>query len=237
MDNTASLILPDRQRNTRRSCSIKLIILWKELKLKNTMSDSNAHNPMDDPRFFSALRTQMLQFAQLQLSDYHQAEDAVQEALACAIKNASTFSGKAAWKSWVFAILRHKIADTLRRRYSNNEISQPDSADEPNFDTLFDEKGHWPAGELPTRWRNPDRAMEQEQFWDIFELCLTHVPAHQARAFMMREFIGLETQEICHEMALTVTNLNVMLWRARMRLRECLSQRWFDNGGENAELS
>ncbi|MFS6814189.1 sigma-70 family RNA polymerase sigma factor [Citrobacter meridianamericanus] len=187
--------------------------------------------------FFLTLRTEMLQFARLQLSDHHQAEDAVQEALEGAMKNATSFHGKAAWRTWVFAILRHKIADLLRNRYNTREVLQCGLEDEQNFESLFDEKGYWPAGELPTRWHNPDQSMEQEQFWAIFELCLTHIPERHARAFMMREFIGLETQEICLAMAVTVSNLNVMLWRARMRLRECLSQRWFDHRNKNAELS
>lgn len=194
-------------------------------------------HPADDPHFFAALRTQMLQFARLQLGDYHQAEDAVQEALEGAMKNVVSFRGETAWKSWLFAILRHKIADTLRHRYNTREMSLSTPEDEQNFESLFDEKGHWPAEELPARWHDPDRAMEQEQFWNIFEICLTHVPEHHARAFMMREFIGLETPEICLAMTVSVSNLNVMLWRARMRLRECLSQRWFAHGSENAELS
>lgn len=194
-------------------------------------------HPVDDPHFVTDLRERMLQFARLQLGDHHQAEDAVQEALEGAMKNATSFHGKAAWRTWVFAILRHKIADLLRHRYNTREFLQCGFGDEQNFESLFDEKGYWPAGELPARWHNPDQSMEQEQFWVIFELCLTHLPEHHSRAFMMREFIGLETQEICLAMAVTVSNLNVMLWRARMRLRECLSQRWFDNRSKNAELS
>lgn len=51
----------------------------------------------------------MLKFAILQLSDPVVAEDAVQEALAGALKNVSTFAGQAAIKTWVFAILKNKI--------------------------------------------------------------------------------------------------------------------------------
>lgn len=193
--------------------------------------------PMDDPHFFYTLRNQMLQFAQFQLSDHHQAEDAVQEALEGVLKNKASFSGKAAWKSWVFAILRHKIADILRQRYNTHEIIHNEREDEQNFESLFDENGHWPADATPSRWHTPDKLIEQEQFWVIFELCLTNVPEKNARAFMMREFLDLETLEICRAMSVTVSNLNVMLWRARMRLRECLSQHWFDTGIKNAELS
>lgn len=188
---------------------------------------------LEDPQFFMELHAQMLHFARSQLDDHHQAEDAVQEALEGAMKNDATFTGKAAWKSWVFAILRHKIADTLRQRYSSQNIFVSPTEEE-DFESLFNSKGHWPADDYPTCWPRPDRAMEQEQFWLIFEICLTQIPEHHARAFIMREFIGLETHEICSMMAVTVNNLNVMLWRARMRLRECLAQRWFNTRGEHA---
>ncbi|MFD0709898.1 RNA polymerase subunit sigma [Photorhabdus luminescens] len=195
---------------------------------------SDISNLLRDPQFFSMLHKQMLQFASLQLNDFHQAEDVVQEALEGAMKNAASFAGRAAWKSWVFTILRNKISDALRMRYRHSNVQLTDDVDEQDFDALFDESGHWPRNERPQRWHLPDEAVEQEQFWTVFELCLTQLPTQNARAFMMREFIGLETQEICQEMALSISNLNVILWRARMRLRECLSQRWFSQEGQHA---
>lgn len=191
-------------------------------------------NPLRDPGFLLALQKQMFQFANLQLNDSHQAEDAVQDALEGAMKNAATFAGRAAWKSWVFTILRHKIADILRLRYRDNRREMTEDIDGQNFESLFDSSGYWPRNERPRPWHMPEKAAELEQFWLIFEFCLTQLPAQNARAFMMREFVGLETPEICHEMALSVSNLNVMLWRARMRLRECLSQRWFTAENNNA---
>ena len=56
-------------------------------------------------------------------------------------------------------------------------------------------------------------------------------PARTARAFLMREHLGLETDEICKELAITSTNCWVMLYRARMTLRECLEATWFSAQG------
>jgi RNA polymerase sigma-70 factor (ECF subfamily) len=44
---------------------------------------------------------------------------------------------------------------------------------------------------------------------------------------MMREWLDLETDEICKELAISTSNCWVMLYRARMRLRECLQLNWF----------
>jgi RNA polymerase sigma-70 factor (ECF subfamily) len=48
---------------------------------------------------------------------------------------------------------------------------------------------------------------------------------------MMREFLELETKEICENEEVSVSNLNTTLFRARLRLRECLEDNWFI--GEN----
>src|SRR3546814_19317523 len=69
-----------------------------------------------DTEFLESLRRQMHKFATLQLSDAHLAEDAVQEALIGALKNANSFGGRAALKTWVFGILKNKIADVLRQK-------------------------------------------------------------------------------------------------------------------------
>ena len=47
---------------------------------------------------------------------------------------------------------------------------------------------------------------------------------------MMREFVELETEEICESLGLSVSNLHVILHRARLRLRECMENNWFIEG-------
>ena len=37
----------------------------------------------------------------------------------------------------------------------------------------------------------------------------------------------MDTAEICHNEEMSVSNLNVTLYRARLRLRECLEDNWF----------
>lgn len=74
--------------------------------------------------------------------------------------------------------------------------------------------------------------MRERQFWRVFETCLDQLPGKQARVFMMREFIELDSDEICASVGISVSNLNVMLHRARLRLRECLEMRWFVEEGQ-----
>lgn len=191
---------------------------------------STSTSALADHAFLEDLRKQMLKFAVLQLNDRGAAEDAVQEALIGAFKNAKSFQGAAALKTWVFAILKNKIADALRQRHRLVEASRllGSHGDEDDLNELFDQKGFWQADERPMGWGSPEAVIQDKQFWRIFEACLEHLPAQQARVFMMREFIEMETGEVCASTGMTVSNLNVTLYRARLRLRECLENRWFD---------
>ena len=182
-----------------------------------------------DTAYLDDLRRQMLKFALLQLRDHAAAEDTVQEALLGALKNADKFAGKAAFKSWVFAILKHKIIDSIRGKSRTVAIADlQDEADAPeDASFLFMQSGHWEAEHAPGQWRNPEQQMQNGQFWLVFEACLNKLPAAQARCFMMREFIGLDSGEICKELALTTTNLHVLLHRSRLTLQKCLDSHWF----------
>jgi RNA polymerase sigma-70 factor (ECF subfamily) len=187
-------------------------------------------NHLTDPVFLKELRAQMLKFATLQLHDEVLAEDVVQEALIGALKNASSYNRRAALKTWVFAILKNKIVDIYRKRDSLIEVSRilQDGEDEDNLDILFNSKGRWQVEEQPTAWSQPMEAVKNNQFWLVFEACLSGLSENQARLFMMREFLELESHEICENLNISTSNLHVILYRARLRLRECLGNHWFN---------
>lgn len=173
----------------------------------------------------------MVRFAFLQLRDEALAEDVVQETLLAALQGASGFAHRAQVKTWLFAILKRKIVDALRARRRVIPLSQLEAGvrDGEAFEPWFTERGRWTSEHRPRRWAEPDESLEQQQFWQIFEVCLDHLPERIAQVFMMREFLELKTEEICQELGLTASNCWVILHRARLGLRRCLDQRWFGN--------
>lgn len=182
---------------------------------------------MDDIAAEAArLRPTLLRFAKLQLRDEAAAEDAVQETLLAAVTSGESFAGRAALRTWLMAILRNKIVDHIRRRTREPSIQAVDDAGEDtDFDVLFAADGHW--ADKPADWGDPQRTLENKRFHDVFEACMELLPEKIARVFMMREFLGLETDEICKELSISTSNCWVVLYRARMRLRECLQINWF----------
>jgi len=176
------------------------------------------------------LRADMLRFATLQLHDEAAAEDVVQEAMLAAMTTAPRFEGRAQLKTWVFAILKNKIVDAIRKQSRSPVVAfETDEIPEEAFDGLFDSQGYWRPAEHPADWGDPEQAFTSSQFWQVFETCLTQLTENTARVFMMKEFLGFSTDEICKELGITTTNCWVVLHRARMNLRLCLQQRWFDS--------
>lgn len=176
-----------------------------------------------------AIRRDMLRFAELQLRDSHAAEDVVQESIEAALVHAATFAGQSTLKTWVFAILKNKIIDHVRQRDRTVAISTlvEEGEDwEQKVHELFTERGFWKEGMRPVAWPDPEQSMASRQFWTVFEICLDRLPKQTARVFMMREFLGFESNEICEQAGLTTSNCHVILHRARMRLRQCLEAGW-----------
>ena len=165
-------------------------------------------------------RAYLLRYATLQLRDAAAAEDAVQETLLAALAGEASFGGRSNLRTWLTGILKHKIVDAIRR--TSRETT---ALSEDEFDALFDERGHWI--EMPQAWPDPDAALDQKEFLRVLEDCLAKLPAKTSQAFMLREHMGLETTEICKELAVTPTHVWVLLHRARHALRLCLEMNWF----------
>lgn len=179
----------------------------------------------DFARQVEALRIPLLRFARTQLRNEAWAEDAVSDTLLAALEKPQSFAGQSQLKTWLVGILKHKVIDQLRRHTREATLTTDD--DEQDLDELlFAQDGHW--REAPKDWGDPEHQLRERQFFDVLEACVSHLPATQGRVFMMREWLELDTDEICKELAITSTNLWVLLHRARLRLRDCLQQTWFD---------
>ena len=171
-------------------------------------------------------RPYLLRYALLQLRDRELAEDVVQETLLAALEGRAQFSGKSSSKTWLTGILKHKIIDVMRRKSREQPLTADDGESEADaVDALFGQDGHW--RQFPASWGNPEKSLEDKNFWEVFELCSQLMPQRTARVFMMREVMELSTEEICKELDITPTNLWVILHRARLGLRQCFEIKWF----------
>jgi len=199
---------------------------------------SPANSPADAE--LAAVRPYLLRFARLQLRDEALAEDAVSDTLLAALEHPERFAGQSSLRTYLVGILKHKIIDLLRSGRREVRLALAgggedgeQQSDDDAFDALFTRNGHYQNP--PSDWGNPDRQLERREFFEILQLCVDRLPERLGRIFMMREWLELETDEICQDLEISTTNVWVMLYRARMRLRECLEINWFGQRGGATE--
>ncbi len=193
---------------------------------------NEAHGKLSDPAtWLDQHGDSLYRFALLRVRNPTTSEDLVQETLLAAWRAKDNFAGQATERTWLIAILKNKLIDHFRR--SSRETPLPDIADSDDaIDALFVEHtGHW--AQSPMAWSRPDDALEQSEFWRVFQDCLAGLPDRQAQVFTLTEVDGLSTEELCKALSAQPSNVWVMLHRARLRLRECLEQRWFGTTAEN----
>ncbi|BDB28506.1 RNA polymerase sigma factor [Cupriavidus sp. TA19] len=188
-----------------------------------------------DPAELQALRPYLLRFARLQLRDEVLAEDAVSETLLAVLEHPERFAGQSSLRTYLVGILKHKLIDSLRsgRREVRLALVAPEDGEAPSeqeaLDALFTRNGHYQ--DPPSDWGDPERAFERREFFEILQLCVDRLPPRLGRLFMMREWLELDTEEICQVLQISATNAWAMLYRARMRLRACLELHWFGQRG------
>lgn len=173
----------------------------------------------------------LFKYASFRLRDSAAAEDVVQETFLAALKAYEKFEGRGSERTWLVGILKHKITDHVRRGSREVPIGegQDDGPEHAEFFNRTDGwDNHWNLNFAPTEWNaSPVQLVEQEEFFKVFNNCLSPLPKRTASAFTFREVDGLSSEEICQMLGITANNLWVMLHRARLHLRNCLEKNWF----------
>ncbi len=74
----------------------------------------------------------------------------------------------------------------------------------------------------------PDELLEKKEFWNAFYKCSEKLPKTASDAFLLREVEKIDSKEICEILGISLSNLWVLLHRARLQLRGCLEVNWFN---------
>ena len=154
------------------------------------------------------------------------AEDVTQATFVTFLEKAETFEGRSHVRTWLFGILYRKIAEMRREVQRDSGFDDIDEV----FEARFDKNGSW---------LRPPRAIETgvvgDEIREKIQDCLEGLPERQKLAFFLRDVQDLTTEEICKILEVTRTNLGILLFRGRNRLRECLEGKGV-SGSRDAEL-
>lgn len=164
----------------------------------------------------------LFRFTLFRTNDREAAEELVQETFVAAWSSRDSFKGQSSEKTWLLGILKHKILDYYRSASSGIAADIDNSV---TVDPEFDERGAWIT--KPAKWDSmPDLLLDQKKFLAILRQCLERLPIRQRQAFVLREIDGFSTREICNDSGIFATNLGVLLHRARLGLRKCMTENW-----------
>jgi RNA polymerase sigma-70 factor (ECF subfamily) len=85
------------------------------------------------------------------------------------------------------------------------------------MNSRFAADGHWAKPPI-----DPEQFMESTETMELIQKCIDELPLKQRMAFCLKEIDDHGSSDICSILGVTVTNLGVLLYRARNRLRECI---------------
>lgn len=176
----------------------------------------------EDP--WARVRQRLLRHARMMVHEPALAEDLVQESLVAMLERPGAHNGQASLTTWATAILKNKIADWYRSPHQRRRVQVNDEAQDPGddpADAIYDAQGDY--RETVPAWQQPEGREAQRQMMTVMEACMQRLPAQAGKVFMLREWLGFETPEICERLGLTADNCRMILHRARMGLRQCMT--------------
>ena len=140
------------------------------------------------------------------LGDFHQAEDAVQEAFLTAFRSLPSLRDPSKFKFWFANLVRTRALDVLRRRRGNEEIGLPDGVQLLGFAAV-------PTAE--------DEQIREETRQKILE-AIRDLPTEDRLVVVLKHMESLSYKEIAEITASTVSAVESRLFRARQALRKKL---------------
>lgn len=167
----------------------------------------------------------LLVWAMNKTSDRQLAEDWVQETFLAAAENKAGFQGDSQAKTWLFGILKNKIAEYYRRTIKKH-VGQPLPMED--LSTYFKSGGHWTKQSRPYRWKTETEHLTNiPAFNRTLDQCIDHLPEIMNACIRLKFLDEKKGEQICQELGISATNYWQLIRRAKLQLRDCLERTWF----------
>lgn len=146
------------------------------------------------------------------------ADEIVQDAWLSVVRNLSGFEGRSSLKTWLLTI----TANSAKNRYKQNrrEVLLDDlpSPHGTVDDARFSSDGHWLLAPFAWHQDTPDALLTEEELRECLEHTLLSLPQLQGSVLVLRERQGLELEEICNILEISLSNVRVLIHRARLKV-------------------
>ena len=149
------------------------------------------------------------------LRNSQDAEDAVQETFITALDKLDQFDGRAEFATWLYRIGVNTSLMALRKKRSRHR--KEESIEVPQFEDIR-------SRELMDWAADPAHELLDAEMRETMEAAIDKLPAKYRVVFVLRDLEGLSIEETSQTLGLSAANVKVRLMRARLFLREALSQ-------------
>lgn len=141
------------------------------------------------------------------------AEELVCQTWATFFEKIDSFEGRSEIRSFLGGILINKIREERR----SLARMAPEEDAEIILSQSFSSEGWWKR-DPP----DPSQLLNRKRTGAAIEECLAELTLNQKEAFILKEVDGEESASICNILGVSVSNLGVLLFRAKEKLRLCL---------------
>jgi RNA polymerase sigma-70 factor, ECF subfamily len=157
--------------------------------------------------------------ARRMLRQEQDAEDVTQQTFLSALENLNGFRGEASFATWLFRIATHAALKVIRKQKGLKTISLEEATEETGrVDSIL-------HPEFIADWRqSPEQLVQKREIQRLLDEALAKLDEKHRLVFLLRDVEGFSVKETAEALGLTEANTKVRLLRARLQLREQLTQ-------------
>ena len=147
------------------------------------------------------------------------ADEVVQDAWLSVVRSLARFEGRSSLKTWLLTI----TANSAKGRYKQNRREVLlDDLPSPHG-TIGDERfaagdEHWLIAPFAWHQDTPEALLTENELRECLEHTLLSLSELQSSVLLLRERQGLELEEICNLLQISLSNVRVLLHRARLKV-------------------
>jgi len=169
------------------------------------------------------LEPRVYQLAYRIVRQQQDAEDVTQQTFLSVMENIEKFREEAAVSTWVLRIATNHALQILRKRRGVKMVALEQPVDRGDgYATM-------PMPEFIAQWKeNPEDLAQRAEVKRVLHEALDELDAKYSIVFVLRDIEGYSTQETAELLDLSISNVKVRLLRARLQLRERLTQQFGD---------
>jgi len=146
------------------------------------------------------------------------ADEVVQDAWLAVVRGLDGFQQRASLKTWLLTITANTAKSRLKQQRREPLLDDLPGPHGSVGAERFAEDGHWLTP--PGQWEHdtPEALLAESELRECLEKTIASLSEMQSSVLLLRERQGLELEAICNLLDLSLSNVRVLLHRARLKV-------------------